>query len=287
MVVTPTLKAAHVAAAEIGTKAYSAAWLAHQYGFSWDDDGRWSRKPSTPSDDARLRRGDLLLIDEAGMLDQDTARALTVIADETGARLALVGDRHQLPAVGRGGVLDLAARWVDPDATVTLDGIHRFADPDYAALSLAMRSGEHPETVFDQLVQRGQVVLYADETSRTAALANDAATTGALVVADTREQVADLNQAVRERLIAGGQVDDSRALVTHDGERIGVGDRVATRRNASEFGVANRDTWTVTALRDDGTVHLTGKAGAREVPVWICTPERRARLRLDRLRRPR
>ena len=44
-----------------------------------------------------------------GMLDQDTARALLTIADETGARVALVGDRHQLPAVGRGGVLDLAA----------------------------------------------------------------------------------------------------------------------------------------------------------------------------------
>jgi exodeoxyribonuclease V alpha subunit len=267
MVVTPTLKAAQIAAAEVGSQAYSAAWLAHQYGFSWDDDGRWSRKPSIPSDGARLRRGDLLLIDETGMLDQDTARALTVIADETGARLALVGDRHQLPAVGRGGVLDLAARWVDPDATVTLDGVHRFADPDYAALSLAMRSGEQPEAVFDQLVQRGQIVMYADEAARTAALADDAATTGALVVADTREQVADLNQAVRDRLIVGGQVDDSRALVTHDGERIGVGDRVATRRNASELGVANRDTWTATALRDDGTVHLTGKAGAREVPI--------------------
>ena len=48
------------------------------------------------------------------MLDQDTARALLTIADETGARVALVGDRHQLPAVGRGGVLDLAARWAHP-----------------------------------------------------------------------------------------------------------------------------------------------------------------------------
>lgn len=42
------------------------------------------------------------------MLDQDTARALLTIADETEARVASIGDRHQLPAVGRGGVLDLA-----------------------------------------------------------------------------------------------------------------------------------------------------------------------------------
>jgi exodeoxyribonuclease V alpha subunit len=267
VVVTPTLKAAQVAAGEIGTKAYSAAWLAHQYGFNWDDDGRWASAPATPSSEARLQRGDLLLVDEAGMIDQDTARALTLIAQETGARLALVGDRHQLPAVGRGGVLDLAARWVGPDAHVTLDSVHRFADPEYAELSLTMRSGERPDDVFDQLVQRDQVVLYLDEPARTAALADDAAATAALVVADTREQVADLNQAVRERLVANGKVDDSRAIVTNDGERIGVGDRVATRRNASELGVANRDAWTVTAIGEDGAVQLAGKKGSREVPA--------------------
>ena len=60
------------------------------------------------------------------MLDQDTARALLTIADEHAARLALTGDRHQLPAVGRGGVLDLAHRWADPQACVTLDKVHRF-----------------------------------------------------------------------------------------------------------------------------------------------------------------
>ena len=111
VVVTPTLKAAKVAGRQTGTNAFSAAWLAHQHGWRWDEDGRWTRGPSTPVADAVLGRGDLLLVDEAGMLDQDTARAILTLADETQARVALVGDRHQLPAVGRGGVLDLAARW--------------------------------------------------------------------------------------------------------------------------------------------------------------------------------
>jgi hypothetical protein len=62
------------------------------------------------------------------------------------ARLALVGDRHQLPAVGRGGVLDLAYRWVHPDARVDLDAVHRFVhtvaghpipDSDYAVSKVA------------------------------------------------------------------------------------------------------------------------------------------------------
>jgi exodeoxyribonuclease V alpha subunit len=42
-VVTPTLKAAKVAAAEVGTAAGSAAWLAFQHGWRWTDEGIWSR----------------------------------------------------------------------------------------------------------------------------------------------------------------------------------------------------------------------------------------------------
>ena len=275
IILTPTLKAAHVVATEAGAQAHSAAWLARQYGYAWDNNRCWTRNRSVPSADAQLGRGDLVLIDEAGMLDQDTAHALILIADETGALLALVGGRHQLPAVGRGGVLDLAARWVAPDASVSLDNVHRFADPGYAKLSLAMRSGQYPEGVFDLLVQRGQIVLHPDEASRTAVLADDAAATGALVVADTREQVADLNQAIRERHVTAGHVDDSRVLVTNGGERLGVGDRIATRRNDYELGVANRDIWTVTGLAEDGTMHLVGEAGTREVPYRyaICDVE--------------
>ena len=46
MVVTPTLKAAQVAAAETGAEGHSAAWLIHQHGWRWDADGRWSREPN-------------------------------------------------------------------------------------------------------------------------------------------------------------------------------------------------------------------------------------------------
>ena len=96
LVVTPTLKAAEVAAAETGADGHSAAWLIHQHGWRWDDDGHWTRARPTPDPAAHARPGDLLLVDEAGMLDQDTARALLTIADEAGARVAFVGDRHQL-----------------------------------------------------------------------------------------------------------------------------------------------------------------------------------------------
>ena len=37
LVVTPTRKAAQVAAGEVGTPPHSVAWLLHQHGYRWDD----------------------------------------------------------------------------------------------------------------------------------------------------------------------------------------------------------------------------------------------------------
>ena len=54
VVVTPTLKAAEVAAAETGADGHSAAWLVHQHGWRWDADGHWARRPDTaPASGAR------------------------------------------------------------------------------------------------------------------------------------------------------------------------------------------------------------------------------------------
>jgi exodeoxyribonuclease V alpha subunit len=194
VVVTPTLKAAQAAQQQVGADAFSAAWLIHQHGYRWDEDGHWSQTDAAPEARARLLPGDVLLVDEAGMLDQDTARSLFAIADRAHAVVALLGDRHQLPAVGRGGVLDLAARWVRPTAHHELESVHRFSDPAYADLSLLMRTGERSGEVFDQLHERGQIVLHASEVERTAALAAIGADGDQLIIADTRDQVGALNE---------------------------------------------------------------------------------------------
>ncbi len=289
VVVTPTLKAAQAAQQQVGADAFSAAWLIHQHGYRWDEDGHWSQTDATPEARARLLPGDVLLVDEAGMLDQDTARALFAIADRAHARVALLGDRHQLPAVGRGGVLDLAARWVSPAARHELESVHRFTDPAYADLSLLMRSGERPGEVFDAILKRGQIVLHATDVERTAALAaigadgvdgsvKDGARDGEqLIIADTRDQVSALNAAIRDRRHgsdtrlgepSGERAGDSAGEpVTRRGEQIDLGDRVATRRNDRDLEVANRDTWTVAGVGEDGSLLVVGRAGQRALPA--------------------
>ncbi|KRE60041.1 hypothetical protein ASG78_15050 [Nostocoides sp. Soil756] len=263
VVVTPTLKAAQVVQAETGADAFSAAWLAHRHGHRWDTDGhRWHQDvPADPL--ARLLPGDLLVVDEAGMLDQDTAQALLHVADAAGARLALVGDPHQLPAVGRGGVLDHATRWAAPGAHVLLDGIHRFTDPDYAALTLLMRTGTRSAEVFDALYERGQVVIHPSHVQRTAALGH----ADGLVIADTREQVAALNAAIRDHRRTDTRLPTGPAVTTRAGETMSAGDLVATRRNHPDLGVANRDRWAVTAVETDGSLTVHGRRGTRHLPA--------------------
>ena len=259
--VTPTLKAAQVAEGAIGAASYSAAWLLHQHGFRWDADGRWSRVDSSPAARARLRPGDLLVVDEAGMVDQDTARALLRLADEARALVMLVGDRHQLPAVGRGGVLDLAIRYA-PDRVQQIDGVHRFKDPRYAELSLRMRTGAGQGEVFDELLARREIVIHGSDVERTRRLAAEASV-GKLVVANTREQVGRINAFAHRIRKATGEVDEQ--VLTAAGERLGVGDTIATRRNDRDADVANRELWIVVSC-DRGALTVRGEAGTRVLP---------------------
>jgi ATP-dependent exoDNAse (exonuclease V) alpha subunit len=153
-VVAPTKKAANVAHHALGIPTDSVAALVHAHGWRWNTDGVWTRlNPATPTprpgrtytgppETPASREGERMIVDEAGMLDQDSALALFTVAAEAGATLALVGDRAQLPAVGRGGVLDMAA--TIRGRTIDMAEVHRFTDPAYAELTVRLRDRDDP-----------------------------------------------------------------------------------------------------------------------------------------------
>ena len=136
-----------------------------------------------------------------------------------------------------------------------------------------MRDATDPVAVFDALVDRDQIQIHPTNADRIAALAGDTAEALAagngstMVLADTRDQVTQLNAATRERLVATGRVNDSTATTTDDGQRIGVGDRVTTRRNETNIDVANRDTWTINRVTHDGSLTVSGELGERILPA--------------------
>ncbi len=261
-VVTPTKKAADVAAA-----------LVHGHGFRWTADGVWTRlmpgdtDPETgatyhgPAKENRLAAGERIVVDEAGMLDQDTALALLTVADEAGATLALVGDRAQLPAVGRGGVFDIAAALVP--RVFDLTSLHRFTDPDYAQLTLDLRAGRDPVALFDRLHALGLVVLHEDTETLRAAVAAERIN-GAAITAATNDEARELNALIRENRVRAGLVDDARTVEGSDGLSMGRGDLIQTRRNDAEVGVTNRQTWIVQQVGNDGDLWVRDAASERK-----------------------
>ena len=67
--------------------------------------------------------------------------------------------------------------------------------------------------------------------------------------------------------MAAGEVDDSVVATGMDGARIGAGDRVVTRRNDNTLAVANRESWTVSAVNHDGSLTLQGKERHVQLPA--------------------
>jgi ATP-dependent exoDNAse (exonuclease V) alpha subunit len=198
------------------------------------------------------------------------------VADRADARVVFVGDRRQLPAVGRGGVLDMVAGWAPTQ--VELGAVHRFRTPDnqvdaeYADLSLRIRAGVDPEKVFDDLHESGHVQVWDTEADALGQLAWETArrhldgVSQAVSVA-TNDDAAAVNEVVREQLVAAGAVDDTQVTHGSDGLRIGVGDQVMTRLNKPDQGVANRMTWTVTRIADEGSVQLYSEARRQQAIV--------------------
>nr|WP_279543751.1 AAA family ATPase [Leucobacter ruminantium] len=262
-VVAPTKRAAEVAHQELGVPAESVAALVQAHGWRWNTDGVWTRlavgdsEPATgatytgPPRDAQLRRGERIVVDEAGMLDQDTALALFTVAAETGATLALVGDRAQLPAVGRGGVLDMSAQL--RGLTFDMAEVHRFTDPTYAEVTVQMRDRRNPAQVFDRLRELGLIRLHADADE----LREDLATSrhdGDAVTVASNDEAARLNDRIRDERTRAGVVDDTTTASGSDGLSIGRGDLIQTRKNSTDLGVANRQQWIVQQVEQDGSL---------------------------------
>lgn len=277
VVLAPTLKGAQEAARSLEAPAFSVHKLLHANGFRWDENGRYTRlnpgekDPNTgktyqgPRDEHRLSRGARVVVDEAGMIDQDTALALVQLADQYDAGLVLMGDRAQLPAVGRGGVLDHAAKIATERADI--DVVHRFADPKYAELSLRMRTRDKPADLFNDLYAGGHIRIHTSTEDALAVMTEQAAQTiftgGTVALATpTNDMATQINAAMQQQMSAAGRTRDPKFLVAGvDGLTLRHGDTIMTRNNDTMLGVANRETYTVHTTYADGSISVSQGKG--------------------------
>lgn len=196
-----------------------------------------------------LTPNSVLVVDEAGTVGTRDLAELARHADQTGAKLLLVGDDRQLPEIEAGGAFrGLASRL----GAVELREVRRQVEAwDRTALN-ELREGriegwletyrEHERIrgAHDAAGTRAQLV--EDWHAARCASPNQ----DSVMIAHRRSDVADLNDRARKRLRAAG-------LLPEDGLEVGqddycVGDRVIACRNDARTRLANGMRGTVAAI---------------------------------------
>lgn len=192
---------------------------------------------------APLTDRDVVVVDEAAMVDTRRLARLMAHAAGGGAKVVLVGDHHQLPAVEAGGAF---AGLLDRVGAVELTENRRQEQQWEQAALARLRDGAGGRPGIDDVVAEydAQGRLHLGQSPgdvRTAMVADwyDATRAGATtaMVALGQGDVDDLNTRARARLVADGLVADTG--VTVGGRTFAAGDRVVCRDNNRRLGVHN------------------------------------------------
>jgi len=190
----------------------------------------------------------LLVIDEAGMADTRVLARVLARADRADAKVLLVGDPHQLPAVGAGG---LFAAIIERTGALELTENRRQPDVAERAALAAVRGGRGRDYLAYAEARKRLVVADTNEAAHERLVADwwqqaRANLAGTIMIALRRNDVAALNARARSLMDAHGLLDQER-LRTRGGE-LAAGDRVVCLRNADRLGVRNGTRATVLSV---------------------------------------
>ena len=242
----------------LAPSAAAAAVLGEQTGIRTDTLAKltWSlRNGGLPEWATGVGPATLIIIDEAGMADTLSLDTAVRFAVDRGASVRLVGDDQQLAAIGAGGVLrDIK----NIHGALQLTELHRFTDPAEAQASLALRDGDPSALGF--YLDHGRVhvgdLAKITEDAFAAWISDRAVGLDAIMLAPTRELVAELNRRARDHRLDGAPAGQEVRL--GDGNRASVGDVIITRSNdrrlrlsATDW-VKNGDRWTITHIDRSG-----------------------------------
>lgn len=201
--------------------------------------------------------GDIVVCDEAGMLDTYQMHNLVVACHQAGARLICVGDRNQHDAVETAALFGLLHNAVG-DRCAKIETIARQVE-QFKPTAQALYEGKVGDAI--RHMQRDkQLKVFADGVNEADELIGDVfadmksglpgkdgvvrelAWSQILVLADTNEQVRALNDKVRDARFARGElrVEGSVSIETEvlPGERftiqVAIGDRLLLRKTAKD-----------------------------------------------------
>ncbi|MGD7786827.1 MobF family relaxase [Propionibacteriaceae bacterium Y1700] len=243
----------------LAPSAVAAQVLADDLGIQTENTAKWWQNHLMYGDTFGM--GQLVIVDEASLAGTLSLDRITSLAAGAGAKVLLAGDHAQLQSVDAGGAFSLLVH--DREDAPELVDVHRFVNEWEKTASLGLRHGrtEVIDTYLDHdRIQGGETEAMVDA-AYAAWRADRQAGRATVLVSDSNESVLALNQRARTDLILDGTVNPRREVELHDSTRAAVGDSVITRSNdrrlrAGRGWVRNGDRWTVTEVRDDGSLTL-------------------------------
>ncbi|WP_300008269.1 MobF family relaxase [Pseudonocardia sp.] len=263
----PYQNAAEVLAGEGLATKNVRAWLATQNRIDRTRPGQHATGPTGDDEAWRLRRGDLVVVDEAGTAETGDLVAVHARCQSAGAKLLLVGDPRQLTAIGPGGALaDIGEHGI----TYQLSEVRRFDNTWEGPASLRLRDGD-PD-VLAEYAKRGRLIdggtaEQAEAAASRAWLADTLNGRESLLMVGTNATAARVAAGLRSELVRLGRVEEDGvplgegpALADWRGTVAGVGDLVQARALAwhlrgfegNTAAPITRRTYRVLATRPDG-----------------------------------
>ena len=162
-------------------------------------------------------RGNVLIVDEAGMASGRQMEGLLDLARREDARILFSGDTRQIQSVESSDALRILER-ESRMTSVSLTGIQRQSNPDYREAIETFR--QSPDQGFAKLQDLGAVreVPYMERAQAVADIYREmTAEPGrkVLVVAPTHEEIGRVTQAIREDLKQRSVLGDGETLQRH------------------------------------------------------------------------
>jgi conjugative relaxase-like TrwC/TraI family protein len=183
--------------------------------------------------------GSVLVIDEAGMAETRILAAVLDLVEQADGKAILIGDPHQLPAVGAGG---LFAGIVEREGAAVLTENRRQRDGLERDALAQVRAGVGRDYLAYAEKRERLVVSESPVTTRARLLADwwehardDLADN--VILALRRRDVADLNQLARSLMDTDGRLGTERLTVSD--REFAAGDRIVCLRNSDLLGVKN------------------------------------------------
>lgn len=205
-----------------------------------------------------LRKGDVVILDEAGMLDTQTAKRVLAQIVKAGAKLIAVGDLEQLPPIGAGTPF---RTMIEKAGSVHLAENFRMKnDPLGLEAATKIRDGQI-EKALEIYAKKGDLTIKSTRTDAAQALVASWIRDGgtekperAMVVVHTRPEAQLLNRMCQDARQLEGKLSSHSVRVGQ--QDIHIGDRVMLKENAGHLAIRNGNTAFVVGISERGDLTI-------------------------------